>query len=105
MNTYNECEYIKKQYIQQGILDKYGEKFESYFDYNIYPWEYCIPKCSVFNLKQKNQNMEMVQNFSIFLFFCFKLNDIQYCTFFIFFYFFGRFRCFFFFLLIYNVLF
>jgi hypothetical protein len=62
MNTYNECEYIKKQYIQQGILDKYGEKFESYFDYNIYPWEYFIPKCSVcqemynkYNVKKENK--------------------------------------------------
>ena len=48
MNTYNECEYIKKQSIQQGVLDKDGNKFELDFDFNIYPWEGgYIPKCSV----------------------------------------------------------
>jgi hypothetical protein len=48
MNTYNECEYIKKQYIQQGVLDKDGDKFELDFDFGIYPWESgYIPKCAV----------------------------------------------------------
>ena len=50
MNTYNECEYIKNQYIQQGILNKDGSNAYGglEFDYNIYPWEHgYIPKCAV----------------------------------------------------------
>ncbi len=57
MNTYNECEYIKEQYIQQGILNKDGTE---YFDFNVYPWESgYVPKCSVcqnmFNTYQKEK--------------------------------------------------
>ena len=48
MNTFNENEYIKTQYIQLGILNNNGTKILSDFDYNIYPWEVgYIPKCSV----------------------------------------------------------
>ena len=34
MNTYNENEYIKTQYIQRGILNKDGTKLILDFDYN-----------------------------------------------------------------------
>jgi len=48
MNTYNEIEYIKQEYIAQGILNKDGSKRELDFDYTIYPWEDgYISKCSV----------------------------------------------------------
>lgn len=50
MNTYAEIEYIKSEYIKQGILDSNGQKIPSPtgFDYCIYPWEKgYIPKCTV----------------------------------------------------------
>ena len=48
MNTHNEIEYIRRQYIKQGLLNADGAKIPLAFDYNTYPWEGgYIPKCTV----------------------------------------------------------
>jgi len=50
MNSYAEIEYIRREYIKQGVLNKDGTKTPpgpSGIDYCIYPWEKgYIPKCS-----------------------------------------------------------
>ncbi len=47
-NTPNEIQYIRRQYIKQGVLTADGNKIPSAFDYNIYPWEQgYIPKCAI----------------------------------------------------------
>jgi hypothetical protein len=50
MNSYAEIEYIRSEYMKQGILNNDGMKISksSGFDYCIYPWEKgYIPKCDV----------------------------------------------------------
>ncbi len=51
MNTYAEIEYIRSEYIKQGVLNGDGTKPPSSLskiDYCIYPWEKgYIPKCTI----------------------------------------------------------
>ena len=48
MNTFNEKEYIRNEYIKRGILDANGQKFKNIIDYNIYPDDGgYIPKCTI----------------------------------------------------------
>lgn len=49
-NTHGEMQYIKHQYVKQGILKPDGHKDKmGAVDYNLYPWEgsVYIPKCQI----------------------------------------------------------